>query len=110
MILENSSNGEILASIDLGNPINCAESTYNCTSHKVELKLAKAVKNVNWGGIESGANGVSTAGPSTIVNQGSAPAYPSSSKNKKNWDKVDKEISKMPDKPEGDEALNGLFK
>ena len=52
VILENSSNGEILASIDLGNPIDCAESTYTCSANRIELKLSKAVKNVNWSGIE----------------------------------------------------------
>ena len=55
---------------------------------------------------------MSVATASAPVNSGSAPAYPSSSKNKKNWDKVDKAIAKESanDKPEGDEALNGLFK
>ena len=43
VILENSSNGEVLASIDLANPIDCAGSTYNCTPSRIELKLAKAV-------------------------------------------------------------------
>jgi len=43
---------------------------------------------------------------------GSLPSYPSSSKTKRNWDNIDKEIEKQTakDKPEGDEALNGLFK
>ncbi len=42
----------------------------------------------------------------------SVPAYPTSSKNKKNWDKVDKEMDKemSKEKPEGDIALNDLFK
>ena len=31
VLLENSSNGEVLASIDLANPIDCAGSTYTCT-------------------------------------------------------------------------------
>ena len=81
VILENSSNGEILASIDLGNPINCAESTYNCTERKVELKLAKAAKNENWSGVEVGSTASSVAAPIS----GKVPDYPSSSKNKKNW-------------------------
>ena len=97
-----------MASIDLGNPINCAESTYNCTAYKVELKLAKAVKNENWSGVESGSSSSAVAPPIS----GKVPDYPSSSKNKKDWSKVDKAIVKETgsDKPEGDEALNGLFK
>jgi hypothetical protein len=45
-------------------------------------------------------------------NLSSAPlSYPSSSKNKKNWEKVEKEATKeLSDKPEGDSALNDLFK
>ena len=40
------------------------------------------------------------------------PSYPTSSKNKKNWDQLDKEITKEMslEKPEGDAALNTLFK
>lgn len=47
-----------------------------------------------------------------MVASGPGPAYPSSSKKKKNWDAIDKEIEKeiANDKPEGDQALNGLFK
>ncbi len=42
----------------------------------------------------------------------SVPAYPSSSKNKKNWDNIDTVCEKelKSDKPEGDAALNDLFK
>jgi len=40
------------------------------------------------------------------------PAYPTSSKSKKDWSKIDKEIEKeeAKEKPEGDAALNSLFK
>jgi suppressor of G2 allele of SKP1 len=40
------------------------------------------------------------------------PLYPSSSKNKKNCDKIDKEITKeeSKDKPEGEAEFNALFK
>ena len=49
---------------------------------------------------------------SAPIVSGAAPAYPSSSKKKRNWAEVDKEMEKLTskDKPEGDEALNGLFK
>jgi len=41
-----------------------------------------------------------------------APDYPSSSKNKKNWDNIDTVCEKelKAEKPEGDSALNDLFK
>ena len=112
VLLENSSNGEVLASIDLANPIDCAGSTYTCTSTRIELKLAKVVTNVNWTAIEIGAAGLTTTAGPALQNTGALPSYPSSSKKKKDWANIDKEIEKesSKDKPEGDEALNGLFK
>lgn len=40
------------------------------------------------------------------------PAYPTSSKKKKDWSKVDQDIEKemSKEKPEGDAALNDMFK
>lgn len=40
------------------------------------------------------------------------PTYPTSSKKAKNWDEIDREINKEmeKEKPEGDAALNSLFK
>lgn len=55
VVLENSSTGEILASIELANPIVPAESTFNCSTKKVELKLTKEVQNVNWLSLEGGS-------------------------------------------------------
>ena len=46
------------------------------------------------------------------ASSGPKPSYPSSSKVKRDWSALDKEIEKeiADDKPEGDAALNGLFK
>ena len=40
------------------------------------------------------------------------PSYPSSNRNKKDWGQIDREIEKemAGEKPEGDEALNSMFK
>lgn len=40
------------------------------------------------------------------------PSYPTSSKKKKDWSEIDKDITKQEanEKPEGDAALNALFK
>lgn len=42
----------------------------------------------------------------------SGPSYPTSNKKKHNWDKLNTELDKQfeKEKPEGDEALNKLFK
>ena len=49
---------------------------------------------------------------SAIPSQTITPSYPTSSKQKKDWGKLDKEIEKdlAKEKPEGDAALNSLFK
>ena len=61
-------------------------------------------------GVEKGGEAklIATAVPTQEVK----PSYPTSSKNKKNWDTIDKEIKKEEaiEKPEGEGALNALFK
>jgi hypothetical protein len=89
------------------------ESAKSASAKKIELKLKKAIDNVNWMGVEKGGEAklLATATPVTTGVQ-QIPSYPTSSKNKKNWDNIDKEITKeeSKDKPEGDSALNALFK
>ena len=99
--------------IELTNKIVPDGSSKQVSAKKIELKLKKAIENVNWMGVEKGGEAklLATAMP---IPQGNAqvPSYPTSSKNKKNWDNIDKEITKQEsqDKPEGDSALNALFK
>ena len=108
MTLENSANDEVLASIDLANTISDAESTYNCTARKVELKLKKVDESITWKGLEMGSGST----PTMMASNTSGPSYPSSAKVKKDWDAVDNEMEKdmAKDKDDGDSALNGLFK
>lgn len=84
------------------------------TPKKIELKLKKALENVNWMGVEKGGEAklLATATPIPQAGAQTKPSYPTSSKNKKNWDSIDKEITKQEatEKPEGDSALNALFK
>lgn len=99
--------------IDLTNQIVPEASSKAVSAKKIELKLKKAVENVNWMGVEKGGEAKLLA-TATPIPQGNVqtPSYPTSSKNKKNWDNIDKEITKQEsqDKPEGDSALNALFK
>jgi len=102
MILENSKTGEILASIEFSNPIDPTGSTWTCTKKRIDIKMKKQVENENWTGLEKGSGTGATAIPVTAA---SGPiSYPSSSKNKKNWDTLDKDLTKelSDDKPEGD--------
>ena len=98
--------------LELSDQIVPGESVKQATAKKIELKLKKSLENVNWMGVEKGGEAklLATAIPTAGVEV--KPSYPTSSKNKKNWDTIDKEIKKQEaeDKPEGDSALNALFK
>jgi suppressor of G2 allele of SKP1 len=81
----------------LAHEIDPKESKYEVLSTKIEVKLKKASVGVKWGVLEG----------EDVVN--GKLSYPSSAKHAKNWDMLEKEISKEHDKPEGEAALNALF-
>uniref|UniRef100_A0A0G4HCP5 CS domain-containing protein n=1 Tax=Chromera velia CCMP2878 TaxID=1169474 RepID=A0A0G4HCP5_9ALVE len=69
---------------------------------KVEIDLAKAETGKTWSSLEKAQTGAENA-----------PAkYPTSSTKKKDWSAIDREIEKelKADKPQGEEALNSLFR
>jgi suppressor of G2 allele of SKP1 len=107
-------NGEIKIELELINEIIVEESTKSTSARKIELKLKKKHDNVNWMTLEKGdqsqvvAQSIPVSGPTDIK-----PLYPTSAKTGvKNWDKIDKDIEKemANEKPEGEAALNSLFK
>jgi hypothetical protein len=111
--LQISDQQQNLATLLYSNRVVAHLCNYTCTLKKIEVRLKKEADNINWVNLERGSGEqvpkVASVAAHTI---NSAPlSYPSSSKNKKNWDKVEKEASKeLSDKPEGDSALNDLFK
>ncbi|CAG8493547.1 12722_t:CDS:2 [Ambispora leptoticha] len=88
----------------LAHEIIPSESKYEVLSTKIEIKLKKAQPGVKWGVLEGED---SLAG--TISSGDGKLTYPSSSRKAKNWDELEREISKEKEKPEGEEALNALF-
>ena len=115
VVLENSGNDdEVLVHLDLAEKINPEASSYTCTDKRIDLKLKKESE-TDWRLLEGtgkpATGGAATSAPVT-VKRGFQPAYPSSSKKKKNWDQLDKELEKEleADKPEGGDALNSLMK
>ncbi|KAI8609700.1 SGS domain-containing protein [Chytriomyces sp. MP71] len=83
-------------------PSDCKHSVMNT---KVEIKLKKAVVGIKWADLEAtDAAAPSVAMASTTV----APAYPSSSKKKTDWDSLVR--NEEEEKPEGEAALHALFK
>src|SRR5450830_1103844 len=106
--LQISDKQQNLATLLYSNKVVAHLCNYTCTLKKIEVRLKKEADNINWVNLERGSGEqvpkVASVAAPTI---NSAPlSYPSSSKNKKNWDKVEKEASKeLSDKPEGDSAL-----
>ena len=101
-----------MTQIDFSNPIDKAASTYTCSAKRIDIKCKKAAEDLNWRVLESSsATGGATAIPAQAAS-GPKPSYPSSSKVKRDWGALDREIENelKDDKPEGDAALNGLFK
>ena len=99
--------------INLANEIVPEECQKVVTSKKIELRLKKKVENVNWMGFEKGGK-TSLVASAVPINIGNTPvlSYPTSNKQAKDWNKIDTDITKQlqKEKPEGDEALNTLFK
>lgn len=80
-------------------------SKYSVMSTKIEIKLKKAEEGLKWGTLEG-----SEIGPvATIASASEAapPSYPSSSKKKHDWSKIEKEVEE--EKPDGDAAVNYFF-
>ena len=79
--------------LELTNQIVPEESAKNAAVKKIELKLRKKLENMNWMGIERGGEAKLVA-TSVPTQNAPLPSYPTSSKNKKNWDAIDKDITK----------------
>ena len=78
------------------------QCSYVVTETKVELKMKKKQDGISWPSLEKTEQKPITEKPS----------YPTSAKKKVDWDQLDKEITResAKEKPEGDEAMNSLFK
>jgi suppressor of G2 allele of SKP1 len=87
--------------LDLFDAIVPDKCTVEVSKVKVEISLVKKSVGVQWKDLEY-----------TQVLQEEAAAYPSSSKVKKDWSQIDRDIDSelKSEKPQGDEALNKLFK
>ncbi len=88
-------------SYNLNAEIQPEHSGFEVLPMKIEVKLKKKVEGVQWTAVER----------TDELHEANRPSYPTSAKRKVDWDKLDHEITRetAKDKPEGDEALSGLF-
>ncbi|KAJ3379154.1 Suppressor of G2 allele of SKP1 [Lobulomyces angularis] len=86
----------------LSHKIAPSDSKYSVLSTKVEIKLKKAIYGTKWNTLEGEDKLVTN-----LASANNKPEYPSSAKNKKDWNKIEKEVTD--EKPEGEQALNALF-
>jgi len=87
-------------------------NSHSCGLKKIEIKLKKATENIGCGNLEAVHSFTSSSQPMASLVNKPVPSYPTSSKKKTDFTKVDKEIEKdlSKDKPEGEGTLNDLFK
>jgi len=101
----------IIFEINLCNGVIPEESTSSINNRKLEIKLKKEVENFQWVTLEK-QNAAAVTNISGGNIQGFKPTYPTSSKVKKDWDNIDKEIGKELESEDvkGNDAMMKLFR
>jgi suppressor of G2 allele of SKP1 len=105
-----SSEPEYTLDVDLYSKIVPSECKFEVLKSKIEITLVKADSHVAWASLEKSSK---IAAPNYSTPGTTVPAqYPTSTKNKKDWSKVDSEISELEKKGELDDGdpLNAFFK
>ena len=96
--------------LQLSNEIDTEQSIINPFEKKLEIKLKKVQEGMNWITLEPSKGGIVASAAAVPAQSTQTKARPYASQ--KNWDQIDRDIQKdlEQEKPEGDAALNGLFK
>lgn len=94
---------EFQMNLDLFSSVIPSGCKVDVSSVKIEVALQKKDAGVQWGSLEK---------KNVLETSPDQPAYPTSNKAKRDWSQIDKNISEemKNEKPEGDEALNKLFR
>lgn len=94
---------EFQLNLDLFSSVVPSGCKVDVSTMKIEVSLQKKDPGVHWGSLEKKI---------TTEVSSDMPSYPTSNKAKRDWGQIDKNIEAdlKNEKPEGDEALNKLFK
>jgi len=103
-LLPGSTDEEYKLDVDLFDAVEPAECKVEASKVKVEVTLQKKKPGFDWKDLEA-QNTVALSTPDQ-------PTYPTSSKQKRDWSQIEQDIDSQlkNEKPQGDEALNKLFK
>lgn len=115
MSFPTSSGSDYQLDIDLFAAVDPAKSSYNVTRFKVEISLQKVQQGVKWANIlgdpveeiETVEAETKPTIPDHILAEKQLPTYPSSAKNKVNWDKFEVEDD---EEQTADDFFNKLYK
>jgi len=103
--LRSKETNTVLYDLQLCNSIEPKHSTFEFKGNVVSLNLRKEIEGFNWVTLER-EKVKEVVSESKIMS-----SYPTSSKVKKNWDQIDKDLDKeIADSPESNEAMMNLFK
>jgi suppressor of G2 allele of SKP1 len=109
--LKLNDSSEYLLHLDLAGVIDPMACKFEVLSTKVEIKLKKNPE-VKWEALESAEAETLKVRSMADSDKPVQKTYPTSQGKKKDWNAVEQQLKKdeMAEKPEGDEALNKLFK
>ena len=97
-------NKSVLYELHLCNSIEPKLSNFEFKDRLISFNLKKEIEGFNWVTLEKEK-------VKELISDNKISAYPTSSKVKKNWEQIDKELDKeMKDNPESNEAMMNLFK
>lgn len=105
-----STDDDYALDVDLYGRVVPSECKFEVLKSKIEITLIKADVHIAWASLEVSSK---VAAPNYSTPGTTAPAqYPTSTKNKKDWSKVDSEITELEKKGELDDGdpLNNFFK
>lgn len=104
--VKTSDSSETALNFDLFHDVTPSECSFAVLKTKIEIKLKKKVAGLKWSELEgNGREGLISTMTGSVSS--GAPAYPSSSKKKHDWNQVEREINA--EKPEGEKQLNEFF-